>query len=92
MKKEQIKFDIVSTIDEDQLLEAIITSLTDDKRSDLAIRFGEDGDISYDLMLLRKVILMITELYTPEDKEDVEMAKLSEKLLPIIPVIDNLLD
>ena len=92
MKREQIKFDIVSTIDEDQLLEAITTSLTDDQRSDLALRFGEDGDISYDLMLLRKVILMITELYTPEDEEDVEMAKLSEKLLPIIPVIDNLLD
>ena len=87
-----IKFEITSTIDEDQLLLSAITNLNDEQRSDLAIGFGDDSDISYELILLRKVISMITELYTPDDEDDVEMAKLSEKLLPIIPVIDSLLD
>ena len=92
MKKQEIKFEITSTIDEDQLLLSAITNLNDEQRSDLAIGFGDDSDISYELILLRKVISMITELYTPDDEDDVEMAKLSEKLLPIIPVIDSLLD
>lgn len=92
MEKQEIKFDITSTIDENQLLSATITNLNDEQRSDLAIRFGEDSYISYELILLRKVISKITDLYPIDDKDDAEMAKLSEKLLPIIPVIDNLLD
>lgn len=84
--------EISSKISEEELLTSI-DSLTDNEKSDFAIRFGEGGDVNYELMLLSKLISTINEIYPPDDcKDDVEMATLTHSLLLIKPMVDKLIE
>jgi hypothetical protein len=86
-----VKLNILVEVTEESILSSI-DELTDNEKADLAIRFGEHGDLNYELILMSKLISTISKVYPPDDKSDIEMSNLSKSLLIIKPFVDQMTD
>jgi hypothetical protein len=87
------KLIITSLVDKNELVENIINQLTDEEKSELAIDFGNGGDYTYELILLKKLIGEILSGYSLKSlskDEDLEFVKLIEKLTEISPIVNKI--
>lgn len=82
-------FNIISSVTEDALLSAL-DELNDESKAEFLIKLGEHGDLTYELVLLTKLITLIAKVYPPNNKDDEQMAELSQRLLDILPLLVKL--
>jgi hypothetical protein len=87
----EINIQVKAQLSEDNIVDAVMSSLTDGEKIKLALRFGDNGDLSYELRLLSKIIKLIDTLYPSTSTEDLEMSNISKKLLEILPLLDKII-
>ena len=77
-----MKLKITSDIEMKDLVSILSEQLTEEKKVKFAIDLGKDGDLTYELMLLKEIAKLITKVYP---------LKSLEKDADLYDVIDTLL-
>jgi hypothetical protein len=85
------KIQILSTITTDDFL-YYSGGLTTDEKVDLAFKLDEEGDLTYELKLMEKLMKLTLKMYKPGNKEDVDMGILSTELKKILPLLTKIND
>ena len=81
---------IGSNVSTEQIADSVRVSLSDKEMCSLAISFGENGDGSYELLLLEEIAKLLLEIYPPqeiESEEEQNLKQLMIKLKEILPLI-----
>lgn len=65
------KINLIGSVDQEDILYSILNSdLTEHELADLAIRFGENGDFSYELILIEKLYKLFKSSYKNISDDD----------------------
>ena len=98
MKKNKLELGLIMKVDLNHFVDAVRGAFTTDdelddnkKMASFALSLGENGDISYELILLKKISELIITVYgdVTED-EDMDMFKLVQKIKELIPLMDEI--
>lgn len=88
-KKNKKRKQIEIRIDEDSLINFIQT-FSDEDMADFAMRFGENGDVTYEIYLLKNLYRIFKVSYPIDvDGEDEDMSKITEHLKEIDKIISD---
>lgn len=88
------KIEIITSLRIKDIEYAIINNMTDDnveQIADMALNFGGEGDLTYELILLKKIINLSLKVYPLDSTGDIEMLELNTKLKECLPLIDKML-
>lgn len=63
-----------------------------ERMASFALSFGENGDITYELILLKKISELINTVYGDVTEEDEDMFNIVQKLKELIPIMNEIKD
>jgi len=87
------KIEIISDVDVKHIVSAVFHQMEDKEKVRLAIDFGDNGDLSYELLLLQELTKLIPKVYPLKDmQKDDDLYPIVQSLLKLrkeLKFLDN---